>query len=357
MIRNDRILERNSGHNQLPYFFSNESNSSFITFRSGREALVALIRAKRLAGETVLLPGHLPEGIYAPFALCKCKILFYPLDRYGNADIPQVVSLLNEAKILPRLAVFIHYFGVFRNIAEFFNALTPYNIPILEDLAHTYFLTDSSIGNYGKYVLFSLPKIVGVTDGGVLVVKEEPLLNCRLTSNLPALIYSLLKKISLAFASNCQWLKVHSLLNRLSYDILMSYFMRPTPQSHHARRNWEKIDHDFIICKRRQHATIYKLNLVNNNVLCDPNLDIIRDVLMGFPVFSAYRDKLEQHLLSHGVKPLKFTHKWGFLPEPKVKEFSGTCMFRDNHLLLPLNHNLRESDIHKVVSIVNSFSP
>jgi DegT/DnrJ/EryC1/StrS aminotransferase family len=64
-----------------------------------------------------------------------------------------------------------HEFGYpYQNISE----LKKYNLPIIEDCAHSFFSTvaDNSIGNTGDFVIYSFPKIFPIQTGGLLTLKD-----------------------------------------------------------------------------------------------------------------------------------------------------------------------------------------
>lgn len=357
MINNNRLIEPKTGRAILPEYLDDQQIKSFYPFRSGREAIVALIKLLNLSGESILLPGHLPEGIIAPFLKFACKISYYRLDAFGNADINFLKHLLLNLDKKPRLAVFIHYFGIFRNINDFINSLKPYGIPVLEDLAHTYFLTDSEVGHNGQYVLFSLPKIIGISDGGILICRNNLKLVPSLTNHFSAKFYSWLKQLALQFDSINHLSKFSAIFNITAYKLLMQYYSAPTDMSRRAYYDWLHIDHNQLIKKTRENALLYCKNLECKNIKLDPQLKPDRDVLMGFPIYTKHRDKLESHLLTNGIKPLKFISNWGYLPEHLECEFSETLQFRNEHLLLPVNHRLHTSEIKKVIQIVNTFKP
>lgn len=54
-------------------------------------------------------------------------------------------------------------------------ALLQYNLPIIEDCAHSFFTTDdnNSIGTTGDFVIYSFPKIFPIQIGGLLTVKKS----------------------------------------------------------------------------------------------------------------------------------------------------------------------------------------
>lgn len=359
MIRNDRKKEISVSAPNIPGYLKCEENNNFFAFRSGREAIIALIRALKLDGETVLLPSHLPEGIYAPFTRSGCKIIYYKLDRKGNADLGHVEELINNSQPPPpRLALFIHYFGVSRNIDPFMGIVKKYQIPILEDLAHSYFSNSQSIGVVGNFILFSLPKIIGIPDGGILVDRSKSInLDDYKNDHLLAWIYSQLKAVALFLSAKPNFKKLEAVCNIISYRILTQYFQKPTSQSRKSRIAWEYTDHEFVVNKRREYAKLYQNNINNPWIEIDPGLIEGQDVLMGFPVYTNERDKLEAFLLSSGIKPLKFVKRWGYLPSKLESEFEETKKFKNTHLLLPVTHFNSLQEIQKIIETINSFNP
>ncbi len=66
-------------------------------------------------------------------------------------------------------AIFVnHEFGYsYENLDE----LKKYNLPIIEDCAHSFFTTSKDIGKVGDYVIYSLPKAFSTQLGSVIVYK------------------------------------------------------------------------------------------------------------------------------------------------------------------------------------------
>jgi hypothetical protein len=63
-----------------------------------------------------------------------------------------------------------HEFGYpFPHLKE----LKQYNLPIIEDCAHGFFLEENGVGTIGDFVIYSLPKMFPIQVGGLLVSKQD----------------------------------------------------------------------------------------------------------------------------------------------------------------------------------------
>lgn len=74
-------------------------------------------------------------------------------------------------KITPQTKVIFvnHEFGyAYPQLSE----LKKYNLPIIEDCAHSFFTQYNDIGNVGDYVIYSLPKAFPIQLGGILKTKR-----------------------------------------------------------------------------------------------------------------------------------------------------------------------------------------
>lgn len=68
-------------------------------------------------------------------------------------------------------AIFVnHEFGYsFEGLSD----LKKYNLPIIEDCAHSFFTTSPDIGTVGNYVIYSLPKAFSTQLGSIIVYKDS----------------------------------------------------------------------------------------------------------------------------------------------------------------------------------------
>lgn len=73
-------------------------------------------------------------------------------------------------------AIFVnHEFGyAYENLTD----LRKYNLPIIEDCAHSFFTQSVDIGQVGDYVIYSLPKGFSMQLGGIIVYRNKLNYNC-----------------------------------------------------------------------------------------------------------------------------------------------------------------------------------
>lgn len=106
-------------------------------------------------------------------------------------------------------------------------SLKKYNLPIIEDCAHTFFSDDGSTGEAGDFVIYSLPKAFPIQSGGILVSSKGELSslyqeNKELNSYILSRLSSHIDKID--FIKECRLSNYRYLSGRLSSIGIKPYF-------------------------------------------------------------------------------------------------------------------------------------
>lgn len=86
-------------------------------------------------------------------------------------EIEKVCQWAREITIKTKLILVNHEFGFpYENLAD----LKKYNLPIIEDCAHSFLSqnAEKSVGTVGDYIVFSLPKFFPIQVGGILCAKK-----------------------------------------------------------------------------------------------------------------------------------------------------------------------------------------
>lgn len=327
-------------------------------FRSGREALVALLRSwKRPVpeGRIVLLPAFCPEGLYAPFRSEGWDIVFYDLTVEGNPDFSHLQRLALRTQ--PQVAVLIHLFGVRRDIVTFRKVLGD-SVFILEDFAQTWpaeHLAHNPQG--GDARLFSLPKLAGLPDGGGL----ELVAGGRPTVEKPGsawgytgLRFGALIAATLARKTGVKFFRWLSIaLNGRAYRILRSGPGTARRMSGVSRFLLRRLDQKRLIDRHLKQAEIYRTGIKNQTVTA---MDNGGDwPMIGFPVLVDNRPHFLEWLAVKGVVPLVFSAAWSFIPEGEDHLFPGATALSGRHVLLPVCVKLTDDDIWEVVRAVNDY--
>ncbi len=359
-ISNDRCLlfKKNNNYN-LPWLKSNWKD-----FASGREAIVALIRAMRLdCNSTVLMPAFVPEGIIAPFNRLGVKIQFYPVTESLDPCWGPLEELLVSQQ--PRLAILIHYFGLLKNASKFIDVCHQHGVPALEDLAHVQPNSANSKVGKGDFVLFSLPKLIGTPDGAVLIVKDPKYLHADLEVFFdPRRILCLFincgrlvaNTLSRHVGSPTFWVTFNRVFGRFlnSYRILMWYYLRPNRMSYISKKILKSFPWDETVITRLLHEQLYR-NGLNKDAFkpFNPN-DNSTHSSMGYPVMVTDRESLAEFLSKQGIHGVWFETKWDHFPDSPVHKPAKMVM--KHHFLFPTAYSLSQQDVLNVIKIANRWA-
>lgn len=357
MISNDRKSEILVSGGSAQVYLQSYLLSAY---GSGREALLALFASKHLEGTTIMVPGFLPQGIVAPLTYLHCNLVFYRTDSYGNPDFEHIAKLFDDSP--PSVFFLLHYFGVRRKsdrLAEFFRR---YQALVIEDFAQSFPDEDYIVNAPGNIFLVSLPKLFGIPDGGLIFGSNQQMTPQSTRRGIGGRTYTAFRRLSLRFArpeafgflDKCARY-VSAVFSILSYRVLMKSFTKPSAQSRYSSDKFRRTDISRALATRKAYTKMYYQWLRNELVTIQPDIDPERDVLMGFPVYVKNRTKFTGYLLNNGIKPLIFTGAWGYLPKTLEADFRDTQTFRDNHVLLPLCHQLGKESVNRVIDVVNSY--
>jgi len=359
-ISNDRCLWVGSARPEdLPW-----THKSAFKFGSGREALVALLKALSLGPEdVVLLPAFVPEGVIAPCLVQGLDIRFYPLDRNLDPDWTRLEELAEALQ--PRLAIMIHYFGIRRDAVRFVAICRLNGALVVEDLAHAQTLPESNLGADGDFVLHSLTKIVGVADGAVLVMAADHVLSLKLRPSydlrraiciIMNMTQLLVTSASRRFGSSPFWNLFGCTLGRflISYRILMWYFKRPTPMSGLSKALLGRFPWRDAVVKRLRHEQRYRAGLDRSVFGHLGNAEETGHCAMGYAVVVEQREALYNALAAQGIFGVWFESKWDHFPADVVHDDARWVM--KHHFLFPTAYALSDEDVEEVIRVANEWA-
>jgi len=149
---------------------------------SGRAAILHALRAFDIQdGDQVLVPSYHCPTMIAPVVRVGARPLFYPIGRYGGADLDFVRRAMN-GRVKAILAV--HYFGLPQPMRELRTLCDERGVRLIEDCAHAFFGPQQGdlVGTLGDVAIASLPKFFPVVEGGCLTGDPEVLARVQLIS-------------------------------------------------------------------------------------------------------------------------------------------------------------------------------
>jgi hypothetical protein len=360
-IHNERCLHLDAAQPPHPCWPAERT----VWYATGREALVALLRAMEVSEtDTVLLPTFAAQGLIAPCRAVGARMERYRVTAELEPDWFDLEARLAAAR--PRVAVLIHYFGLPQDVGRFHALCRAHGTRSLEDRAHLLHHDEPTVGATADVVLYSLPKLIGVPDAAPMVVNTD-------TSVLRALRFSRDPRHGWYVFSEMGRLGINTLSRRLprhralwamlrllhrltlGYRVLMSYFVRPTRASHLSRWLAARIDWEGVITHRRALTTRYRERL--NAHAFRP---FARDPLpgtcgIGFPVLVDDRAGLESYLAAEGVAGLHFQERWDNFDVNDPGNDELTSVVRRN-FLFPTDRSLSLAEVDLVIDLANAWA-
>ena len=319
-------------------------------FSSGREGLFALLKGQQFDKKVVAVPAFIPEGIKYPFTREGWELRPYQLLEDGTIDQTSFRGVVNSADV--EIAIVIHYFGVLQALAPIQKSI-PENVIVIEDFAHA--LPEQSILDkvqYSDIQLFSLTKLIGLTDGCLLLAKSDiPLLPAKRWS-IPYSIALGLKLISLVSNTIAHhWKSGFTKTIAIAfygrwYKQLMRYCHQPHAFSAIGKWIWRHSNWQAAVGKRQEYAKIYQHYFQDTEWQSFE----VSHAMMGYPISISFRDQLDTYLKRNSYRGTYFEEAWfQLINEGESRRFS------EQHYLLPLNQKLKEADIRKIAELVLAF--
>ncbi|SHO81256.1 putative glycosyltransferase [hydrothermal vent metagenome] len=363
-ISNDRVLNFSfKKHNNAPWI----KEDLVKYYASGREAIISLIDLLATDGKNrvALLPAYVPQGLYAPFEKRGWEILLYPIDKELNPIWAEVELLIKRHS--PSIAILIHYFGTIQAIEKFVEICHKNGVKVIED--HSHILTKMDKFEYkGDYILYSLPKMIGVGDGAVLVLRDLTIDIKKLTFHKTRTNHIYLLKQFFLLIVNSSIYKIPSakLVNILSavfgklfssYNNLMSIYQNPNKISFLSYKIVERVDFDELIKTRSRYAKMYKDKLNPKYFTKLSSINSENHAMFAYPILVEDRNSFYKYLSKKGIYGTYLISNWNYIP----KEYQGSSKFVDteyiinHHFVLPTALHLKDEDIEKIINCANEW--
>lgn len=186
-------------------------------YPSARAALLAWLRGRPGNGR-VWLPAFMCRSLLKPLQASHLELKFYDVDR-------QLMPRWEDLEVCPGdYFLFVHFFGMYRPMAEVSRFCREHGMLLIEDCAHI--LPDPQApvpaGATGDVAIFSLRKLLAVPDGGMLIdrrgeseISEAPRGNGPGPTGGGRKKAALMWAESLAFQTQINLLPVKKLLRRM----------------------------------------------------------------------------------------------------------------------------------------------
>lgn len=361
LITNDRQLVRPAPVCRPPW-----QSESAVFYDSGRAAVFALATALGLdKNASVLLPAFVPEGLIAPFNRAGIRVHQYAVDRNLDPAWSHLEDLLASFK--PRLTTLIHYFGLRKPAHRFAELCRAHGSLMLEDLAHVIPCSaDSMFTTSGDFVLYSLPKIIGVPDGAVLEVGSQVVGLDRFPggSHPKHVLYLAIQYAGMWCDSHWEQgpiaVGLHFLARVIrklfpAYPLLMSYYHHCCPMSGVSRRLSERVAWHDCAAQRRTLEAAYDALLDRDAFTRFTEGTPSDHGKMGFPVIvNGDRSSFVAFLKYHQVRGVFFDLNWNFVPCGET--YKDADFVRKQHFLFPTRISLQVSDVERVARLANEWA-
>ncbi len=323
------------------------------------------------AGDTILAPSYNCGSEIDPLYKSGADIFLYRIDKAGQIDIGDLQKRVNAKT---RLIYVTHYFGFPHDLTQIKKICKANGIFLLEDCALSLFSNDidrRKIGSAGDISVFSFPKTLPVTDGGIMLI-NNPLLNGNnhvLLNTPPAMIihglYLLVKRLLLRKLSCSRPLFsfiFHIMRNnRTEYiDSTNNKFPEiPAHEYYQINLNRRKIS----------KLTKYMLKRWNSNRIIQMRRSNYQRYLRAFAGQRNIKPLFKE--LPGGVCPLYFpvlvnkskyissqlnirsvgSIAWWSLYHRNCswKDYPEACYLKNNLLVLPVHHQLNERHIDYII--------
>ena len=315
-------------------------------------------------GDSVLVPAYICPAVIDPFQKLGIQVLFYPVDQTLAPDARAIRELLLKK---PRAILIVHYFGFPAQAEAVIQECREHGLWIIEDCAHTLPLPSKGIiGNLGDVTMYSLPKLLPVPDGAVVVVNNDrlPWPQAPTEANRRLVLVNLVWQA----ANTLEVLMGMSLRTRLresrTSTNMITALRQPSarngePRSYHRFRMSpvsQAIHRRFdlgSIAKRRQQNYGWLAAAIKSIKGATPIYGDLEPPCapLGFPILVDRREAVRSKLMASGVDPRPI---WSALPaQVPVEGFADARYVAAHNIVLPVHQDLTPRALAHIVSALD----
>ena len=308
---------------------------------NGLDALILIFQAYKELGlmkdkDEVIVPAN--TYIASLLSITRnslTPVLVEPDLKSYNIDADKI-----ENKITPRTKAIlaVHLYGQSANMERINLLAKKYGLKVIEDSAQAHGCQyqgkkTGSLGDAAGFSFYPAKNLGALGDAGAVTTHDE----C-LAETLKALRhYGSEKKYYNRYKG------VNSRLDEIQAAIL--------------KAKLKYLDEDNA--RRRQVANAYLNNINHRDVILPDVQEPLSHVWHLFVIRAANRDRLQQHLSAHGIETLIHypvpPHKQGAYAEWNHLSLPITELIHAQVLSLPMGPVMRDEEVDKVVSAINSF--
>lgn len=283
------------------------------------------------------------------------KTVLYKLNNDLSADFGSIRKGLENGG---RAIYVIHYFGYSQNLDKIIELADYFDVPVIEDLALGLFSTSDTgipLGSRGDMSVFSLVKTMYLPDGGALWLRKatpaalEPS-KLRIKAQL-----SYLKKLTTTAGKSLRKMPdtTEKALDQWAVD---ADFKGRQKISKLSGNLVSYCDFDRLISKRTSNYDQLHIGIKNSPItraLMGPRAK--GAVPAYFPLYARNAPDLSSKFWENGIESVRFWRR--FYPDQNLSGHANIVQLKRNIIRLPIHHDINQSDIDRMIDIVNKFSP
>ena len=329
------------------------------------------------SGDEVLVPAYNCGTDIDPVIKSGAIARPYRVGSDLRLDLAEIRRLITPRT---RVVYVIHYFGWPQELSELRRFCDETGIRLLEDCALALYSRQASpahvmegwLGQVGDGAVFSLPKTLGVPDGGVLSLKKplesagraekSPGSRRIFRKSLPLAKRFILRRTAGIGLYKCFGRRVRSVsetvpaaAGSLRPDIPADYYYDV------ATTNWSmsRLTQGLLRCvrpdeiiQRRRHNYLQLLNLIRDLPGVAPLFPDLPDGVcpIGLPILVSQRSSWERQLSARNID----VYAWwsGYHSGIDWDQFPEACRLKDQVMLLPIHQQLNDLDMKYIGSQV-----
>lgn len=321
--------------------------SDCLLARSGRDAIASLIRksAEWTEVRTVALPAYCAEGLISGFRSQGVGTVFYALNQNLGVNTDDLAELLGRTHC--DALVLMHPLG-----APLSHPVDHGGMLVLEDRSHFLPIDTSSgrplVAERDRWTLVSLPKLIGVPDGGIIVPpKGETLIS---TNDSEDWRYLIRRCVELSGPGG-------RLTNKIvdPYRRIRATTGEPFGMSRLSRELLWRTDLAQIALQRTANWNrLFDEITPSISRAADTRLDQAA-IPFGFPLLVDDGTKTAQNLAAHGIRAVRLANRWDLAANSRLstaaKESLHACLTQ--HLILPTNERLTSEQVKRMIEAIN----
>ena len=259
------------------------------------------------------------------------------------ADIDPATGLMDPSSVAKLITpktkaiIAVNWAGKFCDYA----ALKLFNVPVIEDAAHTWDVTLDRDVDRGDYICYSFQAIKFLTtgDGGILVCPTEKENDARI-----------LRWYGLDRTKN-ESFRCTQNITRVGFKYHMNDI--------NAAIGLSNIDEAKASVEASQHNSIFIINSVSNPKLGLPEIDYTCSYwLFSMHVLDGTKDKFMQYLTDNGItnSPVHFRNdQYDSTIMFSEKKLPGVDKFTETQVCIPNGWWLTEADKTKIIRVLNEY--